>query len=147
MDIRSVWFGTRSLADGRIAKTYALGNPILYWTFIPAIGWTIVRWWRSSQWVALTVLMIGFFGQWLPWMFVGRSSYLYHFLPAVPFACVAVAASLVHVYERWSDWRRTLVIEYAVLTVLAFAFFYPIVSYYPISERALGLRMWLQSWI
>lgn len=147
LDLRSVWFGTRHYADGGIGRTYALGNPILYWAFLPAVVWTILRWWRSRYLVPLVVLLIGFFGQWLPWMLVGRSSYLYHFLPAVPFGCLAVSATIVYVYDKWRDWRRTLAVEYVMLVVLAFAFFYPIFTHYPLSERAFGLRMWLSSWL
>src|SRR5918994_6895635 len=146
LDVRSVWFGTRNLADDRIAITYALGNPFLYWAFLPAVAWTAVRWWRSGSYVALTVLLVGFFGQWLPWALVGRSSYIYHFLPAVPFGCLAVAATLVHLIRAFPDWRRTLAIESVVLVALAFAFFYPVVSYYPISDHAYELRLWLSSW-
>jgi dolichyl-phosphate-mannose--protein O-mannosyl transferase len=146
-DWRSVWFGTRSLADGRVAKTYALGNPFIYWAMLPAVAWTLLRWWRERRTLAFTVLAVGFFGQWLPWMLVDRSMYLYHFLPAVPFGALAIAASLVHLMERWRDWRRVMAIQYAGGVVLAFAFFYPIASYYPISERAMGLRMWLASWV
>jgi dolichyl-phosphate-mannose--protein O-mannosyl transferase len=134
------------LADDRIAITYALGNPFLYWAFLPAVVWTAVRWWRDRRTLALTVLLVGFFGQWLPWALVGRSSYLYHFLPAVPFGCLAVAATLVHLIRTYPDWRRTLAIEYVVLVALVFAFFYPVVSYYPISDHAYELRLWLSSW-
>lgn len=147
LDMRSVWFGTRSLEDGRTARTYALGNPILYWAFLPAVAWTLYRWWKSQNHVALLVLAVGFFGQWLPWVFIERTTYLYHFLPSVPFGCLAVAATLVYIHDHWRDWRRTLAIEYVVLVVLAFAFFYPIVAYYPLSQWALGIRMWLPSWI
>ncbi len=40
------------------------------------------------------------FGQWLPWMLVPRSAFLYHFLPAVPFGCLAVAVLLVELWKR-----------------------------------------------
>ncbi len=146
LDIRSVWFGTRNLADGRIAITYALGNPLLYWAFLPAVAWTAVRWWRERRTLALTVLLVGFLGQWLPWALVGRSTYIYHFLPAVPFGCLAVAATVLHLIRTYPDWRRTLAIEYVVLVALVFVFFYPVVSYYPISEHAYEMRLWLSSW-
>ncbi len=146
LDLRSVWFGTRNYRDDRIGITYALGNPLLYWALVPAVVWTAIRWWKTRQDLALTVLLVGFFGQWLPWALVGRSSYLYHFLPAVPFGCLAVAATVVHLYETHPDWRRTLAIEYVVLVALAFAFFYPVVSYYPLSDHAYEMRLWLSSW-
>lgn len=143
--LSNVWFGQRSFADGRVATTYANGNPILYWAFLPAIAWVCVRMWRMRS-PALIVIAIGFFGQWLPWLFIERSTYTYHFLPAVPFGCLAVAMAVVHICQTMPDWRRTLAIEYLVLVAVAFIFFYPIYSFYPISEFELALRLWFPSW-
>jgi dolichyl-phosphate-mannose--protein O-mannosyl transferase len=143
--LRHVWFGNRTFDDGRIATTYALGNPLLYWAFLPAVAWLCIRWWRTRN-PGLIILLIGFFGQWLPWMFVERSTYTYHFLPAVPFGCLAVAMAVFHLYKGHADWQRTLAIEYVVLVALAFAFFYPIFSFLPINQETLALRMWLPTW-
>lgn len=145
LTLQPMWFGSRSLADGRVANTYANGNPLLYWAFLPAIAWLSVYWFRMRH-PALVVLLIGFFGQWLPWILVGRSSFIYHFLPAVPFGCLAVAMAVTHLYRGNTGWRRTLAVEYVVLVALAFVFFYPIYSFAAISERALALRMWLPDW-
>ena len=143
--LRPVWFGNRSLGDGRIATTYANGNPLLYWAFLPAMAWVCFHWWRTRR-TALIVLAIGFFGQWLPWILVEKNAYVYHFLPAVPFGCVAVATAIVHLCQRNKGWRRTLAIEYVVVVVLVFAFFYPVYACLPISHAALALRMWFPSW-
>ena len=143
--LRPVWFGERVFVDGRSATTYANGNPILYWAFLPAVGWLCVHWWRARN-PALIVLVIGFFGQWLPWILVERSAFVYHFLPAVPFGCLSVAVAVDHLRNRNTGWRRTLATQYVVLVALAFAFFYPIYSYFPLSDNALALRMWLPTW-
>ncbi|MDQ4045054.1 MAG: phospholipid carrier-dependent glycosyltransferase [Chloroflexota bacterium] len=143
--LRHVWFGNRVLDDGRIATTYALGNPLLYWAFLPAVAWLCIHWWRRRN-PGLILLVVGFFGQWLPWMFVERSTYTYHFLPAVPFGCLAVAMAVIHLCQRGSSWQRTLAIEYVVLVALTFAFFYPMFAFLPMSEEALALRMWLPPW-
>ena len=82
-----------------MAKTYALGNPLLHWAFVPAVMWLTNRW-RRTRHVMLPVLVVGFFGQWLPWALVGRSSYLYHCLPALPIGCFADA--VVHLYDAAS---------------------------------------------
>lgn len=143
--LQPVWFGSRRYAEGGIATTYANGNPFLYWAFLPAMAWLCLHWLRARN-VALIVLVIGFFGQWLPWILVGREAFVYHFLPAVPFGCVAVAMAVVHLFQGNTGWRRTLAIEFVVLVALAFAFFYPTYSFLQISEDALALRMWLPSW-
>ncbi len=143
--LRPVWHGATNYADGRVANTYANGNPFLYWAFLPALFWVGLRWWRSRN-SALVVLLIGFFGQWLPWVLVSRATFAYHFLPAVPFGCLAVATAVADLYRGNTAGRRTLAIGYVVLVAAAFAFFYPIYSFLPMSERALELRLWLPSW-
>jgi dolichyl-phosphate-mannose--protein O-mannosyl transferase len=146
LNLHPVWFGTRSFGDEATARTYAFGNPLLYWAILPAVAWTLVRWWRAGKTVGAMVLGIGVFGQWLPWMLIERSTYLYHFLPAVPFGMLAIAASVVMIVERWGDWRRTLAIQYVVAVAFSFAFFYPLATYLRLSNRELGLRRWLESW-
>lgn len=139
--LRPVWHSTVQVGD-KTAVTFANGNPLLYWAFLPAVFWLCRHWWRTRT-PALLVLVIGFFGQWLPWMVVSHTSFIYHFLPAVPFGCLAVAVAMAHLARSTS---RTLAIGYVALVVLAFAFFYPIYSLYALSERGLDLRMWFSSW-
>jgi dolichyl-phosphate-mannose--protein O-mannosyl transferase len=142
--LRPMWHSTIPVGD-KIAVTYANGNPLLYWAFLPALAWLCRHWWRKRT-PALLVLVIGFFGQWLPWMIVSHTSFIYHFLPAVPFGCLAVAVAVVHLAQSGDVRRRTAAIGYVALVALAFAFFYPIYSLYPLTERQLDLRMWFSSW-
>ena len=142
--LRPMWHGSL-LLDDTTATSYANGNPFLYWGFLPAVLWLSVRWWRTRN-PALIVLLIGFFGQWLPWALLSHTQFIYHFLPAVPFGALAVAAAVVELFRRDTGWRRTLAVEYVVLIALAFAFFYPIYAYVPLSEHDLEIRMWFSSW-
>ena len=144
--LRPVWHGSFTSAQGAIQTEYANGNPFLYWAFLPAALWVARRWWREGRTAALVVLLIVFLGQWLPWMLVPRMTFAYHFLPAVPFGCLAVATAVVDVCREHAGWRRTLAVEYVVLVVAAFAFFYPLYAYAPVSPHGLELRLWLSSW-
>ena len=60
---------------------------VLYALFVPAVVWLASRWTRRRDPAAI-VLVIGFFGQWLPWALVPRIAFAYHFMPAVPFGCL-----------------------------------------------------------
>jgi len=129
---------------GLTTAIYASGNVMLYWSFLPAVAWLMTRWWNGNR-RALVVLLIGFFGQWLPWMFSPRSSYIYHFLPAVPFGCFAVAVLAVHLWRRGGRWR-VFVASYVTLTVLSFLYFYPIYSALPLTGPEFDARMWFRRW-
>jgi dolichyl-phosphate-mannose-protein mannosyltransferase len=141
--LRPVWYYVE-YGPGRIANIYAQGNPLLYWAFLPAVLWLTLRWWKAGH-PGLIVLLIGFFGQWLPWGLVPRAAFMYHFLPAVPFGALAAAALIVHGWR--SGTRGQLVAAaYVLLVAIGFVYFYPIYAAVPLDYPAFESRMWLHSW-
>ena len=141
--LRPVWYHVE-YADASIASTYAQGNPPLYWAFLPSVLWLTARWWKARH-PGMIILLIGFFGQWLPWGLVPRAAFMYHFLPAVPFGALAVAALIVHCWR--SGVRGQLVAAGYVLAVaLAFVYFYPIYAAVPLDSSSFESRMWFHSW-
>ena len=143
MALRPVWYHVAYFGD-RVANVYANGNPILSIAFVPATLAVAVAWWRRRE-PALWVLLVGFFGQWLPWALVPRISFAYHFLPATPFGCVAVAVALAALYRR-GVLGRVSSVAYVAAVAASFAFFYPIYSAVPLTKEAFDLRIWLPSW-
>jgi dolichyl-phosphate-mannose-protein mannosyltransferase len=141
--LRPVWYWTAAVAGGDAANGYAAPNPVLYWSFLPAVVWLAARWRRNSA--ALTVLIIGFFGQWLPWALVPRIAFAYHFLPAVPFGAMATAAAVMNLHRRGGGWRW-LGWGFVATVAATFVFYYPILVGLPLSPRALAWRLWLPGW-
>jgi dolichyl-phosphate-mannose--protein O-mannosyl transferase len=140
--LKPVWYWTA--ADrGLVANGYAAPNPILYWAFLPAVAALAIRWRRNLP--ALTVLLIGFFGQWLPWALVPRIAFAYHFLPAVPFGALAVASAVIAMHAR-AGLTRVAAWAYVAAVVAAFVFYYPILVGLPLTPAALGWRLWLPGW-
>lgn len=142
LDVRPVWYSV-TYTGNMVANTYAQANPLLYWGFLPAVALLMVRWWREKT--RLLVFVVGFFGQWLPWMLVSRITFIYHFLPAVPFGCLAVAMAVEQGWQR-GRWLRASAVGYCVVVVAAFVFFYPIYSSVLLSHHQLDMRMWFPSW-
>ena len=141
--LHPVWYAVDRL-PGTIANTYANGNPLLFWAFQPAIGWVLGRQVRQRN-PGAAVVGIGFLGSWLPWALVSRSSFMYHFLPAVPFGALAVAWVTWRVAGRGGVWRA-LACAYAALVAAAFVYFYPIWSSLPLSYAGFAARLWFASW-
>jgi dolichyl-phosphate-mannose-protein mannosyltransferase len=141
--LRPVWYHVHH-TPGHVANIYALANPILQWMLLPAVLWLSVVWARRRD-PALITLLIGFFGQWLPWALVSRISFAYHFLPVVPFGCVALAVAMARIAEgpprlRWVAWA------YGAAVVAAFVFFYPIYSAVPLTPSQFESRLWVTTW-
>jgi dolichyl-phosphate-mannose-protein mannosyltransferase len=141
--LRPVWYHVHYSADAT-ANIYAQGNALLYWAFIPAVLWLSHRWWKARH-PGLVILLIGFFGQWLPWGLVPRAAFMYHFLPAVPLGALAVATGLVELW-RGSTPRQVLAVAYVLVVALSFVYFYPLYAAVPMDKPALESRMWLKSW-
>jgi dolichyl-phosphate-mannose--protein O-mannosyl transferase len=137
----------RYFASGRRlggALVVANGNPLLTLPMVPAVAWVAIDWWgRRSR--ALLVLAIGFFGQWLPWALSPRGTFVYHFLPALPFGCVALAAILVGLWQG-GGWRRWAAAAYLAALVAAFAFLYPIHAAVALPPDQVAPRLWLAGW-
>lgn len=120
----------------RPANVFTMGNPLSWWLYLPAVIGVGIAWVRGRfQSVSLGLILLGFLGQWLPWAFSPRISYLYHFLPCVPFGCLALAYWLGKLRER-----RRLLGTYFVVVLLSFAFFYPLYTGIP-SSREPVLRL------
>jgi dolichyl-phosphate-mannose--protein O-mannosyl transferase len=123
---------------------YALGNPLLWWSFLPALGYVALRYLRHRE-PADGLILCGFFGAWLPWAFVGRVAFIQYLLPGVPFGALAVATVLQDVAAVARRWRTRVVGAYVALCVATFLHFYPILSAWPVSHRSLAGRRWF--WI
>jgi len=141
--LRPVWYYVAHVGD-RVANIYANGNPALSIAFVPAALAVVVAWWRRRD-PAGWVLLAGFFGQWLPWALVPRIAFAYHFLPATPFGCIAVAAVLGALY-RGGVLGRVVCVAYVAVVAASFAFFYPLYAAVPLTKQAFELRMLLPSW-
>ena len=126
------------------AFVFANGNLLLYWPMVVAVAWVVIDWWgRHSK--AMLILIIGFFGQWLPWAFSPRGTFIYHFMPVVPLGCIAIALVLTGAWRRGGV-PRVAAAGYALAVVASFAWFYPLYTAIPLSPEQVDLRMWLASW-
>jgi dolichyl-phosphate-mannose--protein O-mannosyl transferase len=143
---RPVWY---SVVYGQnvASYTYANGNPLLYWAFLPAVGYVTARWWADRH-PALPILLVGFFGQWLPWALIPRIAYVYHFLPAAIFGILAVAVAVGDLWE-WGKKAfagRALAVGYVAVVLIAFTFFYPIYSSVNLTKPEYESRIWFENW-
>lgn len=138
-----VWyFAAERRRDG--VFVFANGNPLLYWPMVVAVAWVVIDWWGRRP-AALAVLAIGFFGQWLPWALAPRGTFVYHFLPAVPLGCTALAVIAVAAWRR-GGWRRGAAVAYGLAVVATFAWFYPLYAAVPLTPDEVALRLWFGSW-
>ncbi len=140
---RPIWYYVAERGN-EAAIVFGNGNPLLYWPMVVAVAWVAIDWWGRKP-AALLVLLIGFFGQFLPWALSPRGTFIYHFMPSVPLGCLALAIIVVDGW-RLGGIRRLAAAAYIVAVVATFAYFYPLYTAMPLDAAQVNARMWLPSW-
>ncbi len=103
-DLKPVWWYQGSLANGTGASIYDTGNLVLFWLSIPAFPWVAWQAWRRRS-LALGIVVFAAASQWLPWVWVDRATFQYHFLTTLPFTFLALAYFVAELWHGPS--RRT----------------------------------------
>lgn len=136
-----------------IYEITSLPNPLNMWLgllCVPLVG--ILAWRERNKGYAL--LIITYLFQWLPWMRSPRLAWEYHFYVDIPLICLCNVIVLQRLW-RWASARtgtdrllsRGAVVGAIGLIALAFVFFFPVLSAWPLSYDAWHDRMWLRTWI
>lgn len=121
----------------------AMGNPAVWWIGFSLIILTIERAIRRRKFSAFFIVGF-FFLQWVPYFFVSRTTYLYHFYVNVPFLCLATA---YFINKFWKyKWTKVVVILYFIIVVILFIYFFPILSGIPQLNSYFDSVKWFESW-
>jgi dolichyl-phosphate-mannose-protein mannosyltransferase len=135
------------------AAVLAVGNPLIWWAGVLAIGHNIwravaVRDWRSQA------LLVGYLAGWLPWMaFHSRTIFTFYAIVMVPFLAGMLAISLASLAggtEASRDRRQWGLIAVGVFVVAVIAvtwFLLPVWTGQVITFEDWHMRMWLPSWV
>jgi dolichyl-phosphate-mannose-protein mannosyltransferase len=94
---------------------------------------------------ACTFITVVFFFQWLPYVFISRITFLYHYFVNVPILCLATAY-LLNTYWN-SKWGKVAALAYFTSVVVLFGLFYSPISGAPASTSWIDSLKWMGSWV
>jgi len=127
------------------AHIYAIGNPFIWWTGVGFLLYSLIEVARKED-LSLYFPILSVFAYWLHWAISPRKlTFLYHFLPSLPFILLIIAYFLDLLWVK-SRYGRAFVILYLVCALGTFIYFYPILAAIPVSNDSLGRFFWLKSW-
>ncbi len=133
-------------ADGQtFREVLALGNPVVWWGGTAAILVCASRWFRDRggpEGIVLAGVAAGYLW-WVPVTSSRSFSFLFYFLPAVPFLCIALALVARRTWGSVAGRAGTAIV--AAAAICAFAFFLPVLAYRPLDAGSWTSRLWFTS--
>lgn len=142
---RSVYYWVESYGSDKKSRIYMLGNPFVWWTSLAALILGIVFWKPLSPEKKL-FLYFGWLINFLPFVFIGRVMFLYHYFPALLFSIVIMSIFLFDDLKYNMRLKMYMFAGLVLLYVAGFLFFAPLTYGLPLSPEQYDLRMWLDSW-
>lgn len=147
---RPIYYWTAKEGDD-IARIYLFGNPLVWWATAWAMAFLLINLpARLPRYLAGDIgesegrgliLALAFIVNFVPFMFIGRIMFLYHYLPAL---CIAllVLGNYVDGFRR----SRELAWGLAGAAAIAFVYFAPLTYGLALDSPAYESRVWMESW-
>ena len=137
---------------------HLFGNPALYWLSSLAVAgmcghwlWRTWSWFsggqRNSDWLPITIILLGFFANFISWATVARCTFLYHYQSASIFAFLALAWYLGAAFTSDNKSLKVTAGGLVVIIITAFIYWLPLALGLEISSEAFYNRMWFRRWI
>ena len=128
---------------GTVSSISLMGNPAVWWTGILClVAVTGIYLMQKKKDHRLLLVIIGFASQYLPWVLVPRSTYIYHYFASVPFIIAATALCIEYLESRYPRAARSLRIVLVAAALILFVMFYPLESGMPVSYRYAKILRW-----
>jgi dolichyl-phosphate-mannose--protein O-mannosyl transferase len=164
------WFDVSYLPNNVVSTITVFGNPIVWWI---GFGLMLVlteraihgrqllaklrsRIFNSSTQEAISIraqgwdipaifITVVFFFSWLPYVFIGRATYIYHFYLSVPLLCLAITY-FINKYWHTREGKIAAIAIFAGAVAL-FVLFYPAISGAPVATSFIRTYLkWFPSW-
>ena len=142
LDIRPILYYLEYFDDGTHSSFGAFLNPALCWggllSLFVLIYTAIFRRDRCAGFI-----LLGYLAQLIPWMFVTRITFEYHYFPCSVFLVLSLGYCFNLMRHNLRHWKW-YVSGFVTLSIALFVMFYPALSGKPVA--ATGLLSWLPTW-
>lgn len=144
--LKPVWYYSGAgLAAGKTSTIVALGNPVIWWTGMLAVGAAFVLAVRKKD-ARLVPVLLALLFQYIPWILVERLTFLYHFFSIVPFMIFCIVYIIETLESRWPK-ARYIVWAYLAAAAVLFVVFYPVLSGMQVNASYVNGLHWLGRWV
>lgn len=123
-----------------------MGSPLLYWGGVIAFAFCIYTLVKNRS-KKLAFIFAALLSQFLPWIFVSRCTFIYHFFASVPFMIMLIIYAITVLENRHKNYKY-LSLAFTVLCVISFILFFPVLSGIEVPKiYVIGVLKWFSNWV
>ena len=141
---KPIWYYTKDVTKTTSQTISSIPNIIIWWPAILAVlilPYYIIKKKNGKS----LFLLVAILSLYIPFMFIGRIMFLYHYFPVLPFLYLAITNFFYQINKNSKkDW---LMLVYMFLVIIFFIVYYPIVSGTTISNDYKENTKLFDSWI
>ena len=145
LDIRPILYYMDNSVSGFTTRFASFNNPLVTWAGLASMTAVAVQTFRRRCGRGLFIL-IAYLAQILPWVFISRITFAYHYFPSILFLCVGIAYLMNDLVESGRKWKGA-VFGLTGGAAALYALFYPSLVGIPVTTWfAQTFLRWLPSW-
>ena len=148
--LRPVLFFYEQDPLGRIQVITSLGNPIIWWSSTISVVWSTAYVLRLGLQKKKSVLdsplmplLIGYYTFFLPWIFIHRVLFIYHYMISYGFALLILTYWLTRLWKS----QKTFVTVFLAIIFIVALFYLPLAIGSPLSQYWLQKHFVFTSWL
>lgn len=131
--------------DGSISSVATFAGPVVCWGGIVAFFHQVYRWSVRKDRIS-AMLVIAYASLIIPWMFVKRTVFIYHYLTCLSILVLMIAYSVRAGIVDDSKRKKVMIVT-AIISIALFAMFYPVLSGADVPREYINVALkWLQGW-
>lgn len=141
---KPVWYYVGNNNEITKSTIVGIGNPAIWWGGTISIIYLIYNTIKKHDKNDLLIIIL-FLATYIPYIFVGRIMFMYHFYISLPFLMLTIVSIIDKISKKTNS--NIPYLTYITLVVSLFIIFYPITSGITISNEYVESLKWLKSWI
>lgn len=143
---RPIWFYSGTVGENLKEGISSFGNPLVWWVGIPAFIMVLYYGFIEKERKG-RFLTYAYLSQYLPWMFIGRTIFIYHYFPSVPFVTLMIGYCLKKIVD-YKPKLKPAIFVYVGLAIGLFIMFYPVLSGMAVDPDYVNKYLrWFDSWV
>lgn len=144
LDLRPIWYYYKTVDDA-VYSISAFGNPLIWWSGAISILVCIVITLKKKTKESYLIL-VSYFSQLAPWLFVDRCVFIYHYYPSVPFLIIAIVYCIA-LLDQYKPQYKKHIQGYIILCVVLFILFLPVLGGFKTTHHYINsVLRWMTSW-